>query len=354
MCFKDLREVLELKILMNSRVVLDELSAKLLYLIHKTGSILSASRLLGLSYSSAWDMISRIESIIGRKIIERKRGARGGAKLSGYGKKLLDKYIYAYKKYFHKEFAVEIPINKEYSTIYFYAGSHDVFVNHLLGLLSDKGYSISIEWIGSLKGLSALILGETDLTGIHILDPDTGEYNIPLLRKYASSTRLVMIKGWLRSIGFISRRKLGVEDIINGLLNGELRLINRNEGSGTRQLLEYILGNEARKRSLNIEYIRRIIKGYDNIAYTHIDAAEKISRGEADVGIAIKWVADAYKLYFNHLKWERFDLVTRTDKLNTSFIQDLLDIIRSDNFIQKIEESPGYKITNDLGKTIIF
>jgi putative molybdopterin biosynthesis protein len=351
---EDLREFLELKILLNNHVVLDELSAKLLYLIDKTGSILSASRLLGLSYSSAWDTISRIESILGRKIIERKRGARGGAKLSGYGRKLLDKYMHAYKKYFHREFSVEISTTKEYSTIYFYAGSHDIFVNHLLGLLSDKGYSISIEWMGSLKGLSALILGETDLTGIHILDPDTGEYNTPLLRKYASSARLAMIRGWFRSIGFISRRKLGVEDIINGLLNGELRLINRNEGSGTRQLLEYILEKEARKRSLNIEYARRIIRGYDNIVYTHIEVAEKISRGEADVGIAIKWVANAYKLHFNHLKWERFDIVTRIDKINTSFIRNLLDIIKSNDFIRKIKESPGYKVTNDLGEIIIF
>jgi putative molybdopterin biosynthesis protein len=351
---EDLREFLELKILLNNHVVLDELSAKLLYLIDKTGSILSASRLLGLSYSSAWDMISRIENIIGKKIIERKRGARGGAKLSGYGRKLLDKYIHAYKKYFRKEFSVKIPSAKEYSTIYYYAGSHDIFINHLFGLLSDRGYSTSIEWIGSLKGLSALILGETDLTGIHILDPDTGEYNMPVLRKYASSTRLAMIRGWFRSIGFISRRRLRVEDIINGLLSGELRLINRNEGSGTRQLLEYILENEAQKRDLNIEYIRRIIKGYNNIAYTHIDVAEKISRGEADVGIAIKWVADTYKLYFNHLKWERFDLVTRIDKINTSFIQNLLDIIRSESFIQKIDKSPGYRVTNDLGKIIVF
>ncbi|ADI31666.1 transcriptional regulator of molybdate metabolism, LysR family [Staphylothermus hellenicus DSM 12710] len=346
---------MELKLVLDGYVVLDELSAKLLYLINRLGSILSASRVLGLSYSSAWDMLTRIENILGRRVVEKHRGARGGATLTSVGLDLLERYISAYKKYFHREFHVEIPRKPgALQKIYVYAGSHDILINYLTGLLRDKGYVVEVHWIGSLKGLSSIILGEADFSGTHLLDPDTGEYNVSFIEKYGGSTSLALIRGWLRSIGFITRSKTTYEEIIEKLVNGTYRLINRNEGSGSRQLLEYILKREAEKRNTKIDIIRSRIKGYKNIAYTHLEVAEQVSTGKADIGIGIEWAAKAYNLYFKHIKWENFDIVIRRDKIENKFYKDLTETIKSKEFIEKIKSMPGYKVPENIGEVLFF
>lgn len=346
---------MELKLVMNDNVVLDELSAKLLFLIDRFGSILSASRALGLSYSSAWDILSRVENAVGEKVVETRRGARGGARLTSAGRALLEKYICAYKKYFHKDFKVDLSHrSKTVLAVYVYAGSHDILINHLTGLMNSKGYVIDVNWIGSLKGLSSIILGEADLSGIHLLDPDTGDYNVPFIRKYMGSIDLALIRGWSRSIGFVARHKMSIDDILENLFSGSFRLINRNEGSGSRQLLEYILSSEARKRNARLDDIRSKIRGYGDIAYTHLEVAEYVASGKADVGIAVEWVARAYNLYFNHIKWENFDLIVSRERLAQKFYEDLIETVKSDEFIRKIRDMPGYKVPDNIGEIVFF
>lgn len=346
---------MELKLVLDGNVVLDELSAKLLFLINRYGSILSASRALGLSYSSAWDMLTRIENILGKRIVEKHRGAKGGARLTSVGLNLLERYISAYKKYFHKEFSVEIPLKPEASQkIYVYAGSHDIVISYLASLLRYKGYIVEVHWIGSLKGLSSIILGESDFSGTHLLDPNTGEYNVSFIKKYGGSTSLALVRGWLRSIGFITRSRISFEEIIEKLLNGSFRLINRNEGSGSRQLLEYILRLEAKKRNTRIDIIRSRIREYNNTAYTHYEVAEQVSTGKADVGIGIEWVARAYNLYFNHIKWENFDIIVRREKIEDKFYKDLIETIKSKEFIENIKSMPGYNVPENIGEVLFF
>ncbi len=346
-----IKECLELKLLLGNEVVLDESTAKLLLLIDKYGSILSASKALGISYSSAWDAISRVERIIGSRVIERKRGARGGAVLTSVGKSLLEKYMEAYQRIFHKPFTFEEkPIPTIESIIY--AGSHDIVLNHLLGLLGRQGYLVEHHWIGSLKGLSAVILGEADLAGIHVFDPETQEYNVPIVKQYGLGTEIVLIRGWQRSIGFALRAEMSLDEVIEGLISGRLRFINRNKGSGTRRLFEYFLRNIAREKNIDVNELRRRIKGYDNEVCTHNEVVEAIASGKADVGLVIGYLADTYKLHYIHFYWEYFDIVTQRDLLENK-LSRLTDIMRSSGFREFINNMKWYQTPRGIGEILL-
>lgn len=347
----EVREYLELKLLKNGEVIVDEAAAKLLYLIDRYGSIISASKALNISYSSAWNAIGRIERITGLRIIERRRGAGGGAVLTDISKALLEKYVEAYQRIFHRPFTVEKE-TMAVSEVTVYAGSHDVMVNHLLGLLRRRNYSIEEYWIGSLKGLSSVLLGEADLAGIHILDRETGEYNIPLIKRYRPGTDIVLIRGWMRSIGFASHERMGLDEVMERLVDGELRLVNRNKGSGTRRLLEYLIEEQAWRCEAHPDELRKKIKGYEYEVSTHNEVAEALASGKADVGLTIGCVAEAYKLNYMHLRWENFDLVTRRELLNTR-LSELRDTLRSSEFTGLIEKSEWYRTPEDIGVILL-
>jgi len=106
--------------------------------------------------------------------------------------------------------------------------------------LHDEGLDVSVSWTGSSIGLAALALGEADISGIHILDQETGSYNIPILDRHWRGQGLVLVRGYLREIGFVTRVELSYEDIVDGILRGDLIVVNRQPGAGARILFETI------------------------------------------------------------------------------------------------------------------
>ncbi len=330
----------ELKLYYQGELLVDEIRAKLLMLIDRHGSILAASKILGIPYSRAWECISRIERVVGEKIVEAKRGLRGGARLTSVGQAILERYIGEYRRVFGREFNVSTKPCRLEGDVLVYSGSHDIVVEKILGMLRSMGYRVESYWIGSLKGLASIALGESCIAGIHLLDTDTGVYNKPYVEKTCCGLDIVYVDGYLREQGFIAREKLGYREIIDQLLSGKLRLINRNKGSGTRLLVDYILARESSKRGVR-DY-KSVVKGYGEEAYTHIDVARKIASGEADVGVGIRWAAEAYNLYFTPIKWERFDFIILKSCLDKEPVKEFLRILRTsiDEIIHKLR---GYK-----------
>jgi len=70
--------------------IISEGKYKLLKEIERTGSILEASKRLGLTYKRAHSQIKAIESRLGTKVVERKRGR--GASLTPAGRELVSLY----------------------------------------------------------------------------------------------------------------------------------------------------------------------------------------------------------------------------------------------------------------------
>ncbi len=343
----------EVQLEVDGKTIIDSRVAKLLYLIEKYGSLLAASKLLGIPYSRAWESIVKVERDLGRRVIEARRGGRGGggAVLTEYGKLILEEYIRAYRRILGRNFNVyageyEIPS-------ILYVGSHDPGVEILARLLRDSGVeSIELSWVGSGLGLSAIALGEADVAGVHLYDPSNDTYNVSFIKKYWLEGKVCLVKGYYREIGFITTRKMSIDEIIDGLFDGRLRIINRQKGSGTRALLEYILEKEAIKRGLNYKSIVRRIKGFDIEAETHTEVARRIASGEADVGFGIKWAASQYNLEFNLVKLEEFDFVVPKTRFGKKEVKLFLEKLGSREFAEKLNNLPGYRIPGCIGEII--
>lgn len=344
-----------LKLTKNNIVIVDEEGVQLLILIDNMGSILAASKELNISYSRAWELISRIERVLGVRVIESRRGGRrgGGTKLTEEGRKLITKYLHEYKKYFGKKLGIKETAITLKRNVLTYAGSNDMVLENIFGIMRKEEIPIEIYWIGSLRGLASIVLDECDLAGIHLLDFETGEYNISYIKKYGITEDIILVRGYEREIGFITREEISYKDIVKGIMDGDLKIVNRNRGSGTRLIIDYIIKNEAEREGVVMDEIVMKIKGYEDIVYTHIDAAKKIALGEADVGVGLKKASNFYKLKFTHITRENFDFILRKNKLEDENIKKFIDILKSEKITDILNEYEGYRDSNARGEIIL-
>ncbi|HIP57156.1 MAG TPA: MolR family transcriptional regulator, partial [Ignisphaera aggregans] len=230
-----------------------------------------------------------------------------------------------------------------------YAGSHDLALERLDGILRERGILLEVSWTGSLCGVAALMLNEADIVGIHILDTETGTYNTTYLKSVGLGGRVAIVRGYERLQGFVTRKPMDLEHVIKKLFSGELTLINRRFGSGTRILLDYVLRTWAKKLGIDPESIPRRVRGYDDEASTHLEVAERVARGDADVGMVIAAAAKLHGLNFIPIAWERFDFAIPVDKLSSAAVSTFINVLRSSSFIEILKSLEGYRLPKDMG-----
>jgi len=338
-----LRYKLEVIAEYKGRRVLDLETARLLLLVDKRGSLLSASRALGIPYSRAWELISKIERLMGERVIETKRGGRGGggAKLTEFGRRLLNEYVSKVREVVGSIDVDELQVG-ECDVVY--AGSHDLQLESLIGELRGFGDCVEVHWVGSAGGLASIMLNDADFAGVHLLDPDTRTYNKPYLSRYWLEDRVVLVRGYARELGLVYRRDVrlnSLEDLVN------YRLINRSPGSGTRVFLDLLLEELAKKMGVSRRELTSRIPGYDVEARTHLEVASAIARGEADVGVATRWAAEYYGLEFMRLTWENFDFVISKQSLKKPAIKNFIRLLRG------LEPRyPGYMRLKNTGRVL--
>lgn len=225
-------------------------------------------------------------------------------------------------------------------------GSNDMALELLAKntMLQHPDYTISISNTGSLAGLIALQKGSCHMAAVHLLDRESGEYNVPFIKKYFADTRIVLANLAHREQGLIVRKgnPHGVRDLKH-LAGGTLRFINRQEGSGTRVLLDYHL------KDLGVA--PQDILGYSRIALTHMDVALEVFSGSADVGVGIRAAARLLDLDFIPLATERFDLAIPSENLDQPPIRALLAVLHSQEFKSKVQDMGGYE-TRDTGRIL--
>jgi len=221
-------------------------------------------------------------------------------------------------------------------------GSDDFALQLLTKELNEgpSTFEIAASSVGSLDGLIALRQGLADVAGCHLLDPDTDEYNFPYLRHLFPDRPVDVITLAYREQGLLRRpgAQPKVTDIAE-LAGSTIRFANRNAGSGTRVWLD------ARLRECGVPHNE--ILGYDEELRTHADVAVAVASGAADVGLAVRAVAEQYELEFTPLFTERYDLVidaSRADEESFVRIRDHLDTRR---FRRGVGQLIGY----DAGHT---
>lgn len=218
-----------------------------------------------------------------------------------------------------------------------FSGSHDLSI----GLLEDALKRIAPQWkisaanVGSLGGLLALKRGEAHVVGTHLLDPTTGAYNLPEVRRRFRGHDVVVVRLLIREQGLIvapgnPRGITGLRD----LRLPEVRFVNRQPGAGTRVLLDHKLSR------LRIRPDR--IRGYEREEFTHMAVAVAVASGLADCGLGVQAAANALGLDFVPIEREDYDLVFRRDFYDSPGGQGLVAAMRSENFRTAVTALGGY------------
>lgn len=226
------------------------------------------------------------------------------------------------------------------------AGSHDFLIEHLIKYVTKQADLLTLQptYIGSLEGLMMLYRGNCDVAAIHLLDPSTGEYNLPFVKLFFVHEPLTMIRLASREQGFIVAKGNPKEiTSFQDLTRRDITFVNRQKGSGTRFLLDSNLAKE--------KISPASIKGYGNEEWNHLSTASYVSRGIADVALGIRSAADQLNLDFIPVAHEQFDLLLRWTSKNKDTLQHLLDILQLTSFKDSISNLEGYN-TEEFGKII--
>jgi putative molybdopterin biosynthesis protein len=228
------------------------------------------------------------------------------------------------------------PIEEIGHTI-FAIGSHDLTLDVIAQHLAARDRRLASANVGSLGGLVALRRGEAHLAGSHLLDPETGEYNISAVRQYLPDVpvRLISLVG--RSQGLIVRKgnPKGINSL-EDLTRPEVIFVNRQRGAGTRVLLDYHLGL--------MKIPKDKLRGYPQEEYTHLAVAAAVASGRADCGLGIAAAAQALDLDFIPLYEERYDLVIPSEYAQGELLEPLFEILEEPGFRATIAALPGYDV----------
>ncbi|SDK94111.1 putative molybdopterin biosynthesis protein [Maridesulfovibrio ferrireducens] len=221
--------------------------------------------------------------------------------------------------------------------ILMHVGSHDNTLDLLGDILmgGDTPIRLVSTHAGSMGGLAALKTDVALFAGVHLFDPESGDFNFPFLEKYLPDVDVTVINLAIRHQGFIVPKgnPLNITGI-ESLRDGKVSFINRQRGAGTRILFDYHLDNA--------EILPTFVKGYDREEYTHMAVAANVLTGSADCGLGIYAAAKALDLGFVPLAHERYDLIIPDKYMQDKRIISLINLLKSDEIKKAVSELGGY------------
>ena len=194
-----------------------------------------------------------------------------------------------------------------------------------------------ISWMmGSTAAVSALKRGEVHVAGLHLVDPQSGEANLPYLRRHfqAGEVKVVTFATWQQGLLLRPGNPKGIRSV-EDLARKDVSIVNREPGAGARMLLDQHLAR------MGTDGTR--INGYGLIASSHLDVARLVAQGQVEAGIGVESVARLFDLSFIPLREERYDLVMPTSLLDAhERLGMFLDTLGSRPFRTEIEALGGY------------
>lgn len=218
-------------------------------------------------------------------------------------------------------------------------GSHDPLLDEVADMIHRENPAIfmSSSHVGSMGGIMAARRGENHIAGVHLLNEKDGTYNDAFIRKYfpKGGVRLVECVGRSQGLMVAAGNPLNIQGI-SDLKKAGLRYVNRQKGSGTRILLDYLCKKE------NIDTSQ--IYGYEREEFTHTSVAAQIVSGSADAGMGIYSAANLYGLDFVPVCMEQYDLLITDEAWETEMVQRLLEILQSEEFRIRLQKMGGYQI----------
>ena len=217
-------------------------------------------------------------------------------------------------------------------------GSHDLTLDLMAQFLAEHDRRLASANVGSQGGLVALRRGEAHFAGSHLLNPDTGEYNISYIRQYMPNIPVKVVALVMREQGLIVEKgnPKGIKKL-DDLSRPEVQFVNRQRGAGTRVLLDY---------QLNLSRIpQSSIEGYQQEEYTHLGVAASVASGRADCGLGIAAAAQALDLDFVPLFQERYDLVIPRQFADDNLLTPLFGLLTDPEFQKAVSQLTGYDVS---------
>ncbi len=220
-------------------------------------------------------------------------------------------------------------------------GSHDPLLDELADMLhtAHPDEFLSSSHVGSMGGIMAVRRGEAHLAGIHLLDEGDGSYNLSYLKKYFPDGGVYLVEcvGRTQGIMCAENNPKGIGSF-SDLFREGISYVNRQKGSGTRILFDYL----CRREGLD----GRSIYGYEREELTHTSVAAQIASGSGDAGMGIYSAAKLYDLCFVPICTEQYDLLIPEHAWDTPYVRHILEILKSEKFKNRLEEMGGYTINN--------
>ena len=199
--------------------------------------------------------------------------------------------------------------------------------------------------LGSFAGMLALYQDRADLAAIHLWDSDSNSYNIPYVRRLLPGIPAVIIHLGCRMQGFyVARGNPKHIKQWEDLIRPGIRFINREAGSGTRVLID----EQFRVLGIN----RQLVKGYENLEFSHLAVASAVSRGIVDVGVGNEKASMQVRdIDFIPLRQERYELVIKKEDINRTPVQAVLEILKSPAFKNELQGLGDYDLS-EIGKIV--
>ena len=221
-----------------------------------------------------------------------------------------------------------------------YAGSNDPLLEWAL---RQSGSGLAVLARGSAQGLDDLAAGRAVMSGLHLVDPQSGAWNIAAVRAHLPGSRHVLIHWARRTQGLLLApgNPQGVTGLADAVARG-LRFALRSEGAGSQRLLEVLLAREG------LSHADLVTAG--QAADTHADLAALIETGQADCGLGLQAAAGALN-FLPLMSDESFDLVMTRRAYFDPPIQKLLAFARTDTFVTRAQHLGGYDL-RDLGAVV--
>ena len=220
-------------------------------------------------------------------------------------------------------------------------GSHDPLLDELGNMLHCRNNNLfmSSSHVGSMGGIMAVRRGEAHAAGCHLLNEEDGSYNTAFIRRYFPNGKVRLVECVGRTQGIMVRKgnPLNISSF-DDLFKENVRYVNRQKGSGTRVLLEYLCKQKGHSPDS--------LYGYEREEFTHTAVAAQIAADSADAGLGIYSAAMMYGLDFVPVCTEQYDLLIPDYAWDSPMVQELIDVLKSDEFKARLLEMGGYTVEN--------
>jgi molybdate transport repressor ModE-like protein len=313
----------------------------LLNALHETGKLTQAAARSSLSYRHAWNTIGKWSQFFGSPLVNLEQGR--GARLTPLGEKLLWAEARARARLAPQLENIASELNLEIKralaesnpTVRIHASFGYAVAEIPEVVRQDGRVALDLQYFAATDALASLARGGCDMAGFHVPEGALGAGAVELYRRWLHPEEQKLIYLVRRQQGLYLKpgnpKKIGS---LADLTRKGVRFINRQRGSGTRLMLDTLMGQLALDADA--------VDGYETEEFTHAAVAAYVASGMADVGLGVEPPAREFKLDFIPVAAERYFFICHQHTLDFPWVQEVLELLRGPVFRQRVARLPGY------------